>query len=34
MAEDKELYLGYTTDKAVTPWYQQFLLALEDGKLL
>ncbi len=34
MGEQKELYLGYTTDKAITPWYQKFLEALDEEKLL
>ncbi len=34
MAEQKELYLGYTTDKAITPWFQKFLEALDQEKLL
>ncbi|MGQ4871686.1 MAG: Zn-ribbon domain-containing OB-fold protein [Candidatus Thorarchaeota archaeon] len=32
--EKKELYLGYTTDKAVTPFFQKFLEALEQEKLM
>ena len=34
MAEHEEIYLGYSTDKAVTPFLQKFLEALEDGKLM
>ncbi len=34
MAEHKEIYLGYSTDKAVTPFFQKFLEALEQGKLM
>jgi len=34
MAEKKELYLGYTTDKAVTPYLQEFLEYLDDEKLM
>ena len=34
MAEKKELYLGYSTDKAVTPFFQEFLEALDQDKLM
>jgi uncharacterized OB-fold protein len=34
MAEDKEIYLGYTTDKAMTPFFQNFMNQLEQGKLM
>lgn len=34
MAEKKELYLGYATDKAVTPFFQEFLEALDEGNLM
>jgi uncharacterized OB-fold protein len=34
MAEKKELYLGYSTDKAITPFFQDFLEALEQGTLM
>ncbi|TXT57463.1 MAG: hypothetical protein BAJATHORv1_10165 [Candidatus Thorarchaeota archaeon] len=34
MSEEKELYLGYTTDKAITPFFQDFLEALEQEKLM
>ncbi len=34
MAEHKELYLGYSTDKAVTPFFQEFLEALDQNKLM
>ena len=34
MAEKKELYLGYATDKAVTPFFQEFLEALDQEKLM
>lgn len=34
MAEEKELYLGYSTDKAVTPFFQKFLEALDGEKLM
>ena len=34
MAEHEEIYLGYSTDKAVTPFFQKFLEALEGGKLM
>lgn len=34
MAEKKELYLGYSTDKAVTPFFQSFLEALDQEKLM
>ena len=34
MAEEKELYLGYATDKAVTPFMQKFLEALDGEKLM
>lgn len=33
MAEEKELYLGYATDKAMTPFFKDFLLRLDGGKL-
>ncbi len=32
--EKKELYLGYATDKAMTPFFQEFLEALDEGKLM
>ena len=34
MAEHKEIYLGYSTDKAITPFFQEFLEALDKGKLM
>ncbi|RDE14326.1 MAG: hypothetical protein C4K48_06395 [Candidatus Thorarchaeota archaeon] len=34
MAEKKELYLGYTTDKAITPFMQSFLEHLDQGRLM
>ncbi|MDF1541169.1 MAG: Zn-ribbon domain-containing OB-fold protein [Candidatus Thorarchaeota archaeon] len=34
MAEHNELYLGYATDKAVTPFMQKFLEALDEEKLM
>ncbi len=34
MAEKKEIYLGYTTDKAITPWLFEFMLALDQEKIL
>lgn len=34
MAERKELYLGYTTDKAVTPFLQDFLEHLDENRLM
>ena len=34
MAEKKEIYLGYSTDKAITPFFQDFLEALEQGNLM
>jgi uncharacterized OB-fold protein len=34
MAEHKELYLGYSSDKAVTPFYQEFLEALDQEKIM
>jgi uncharacterized OB-fold protein len=34
MAEKKELYLGYSTDKAITPFLQSFLERLYEGKLM
>ncbi len=34
MAEKKELYLGYTTDKAITPYLQEFLENLDEEKLM
>jgi uncharacterized OB-fold protein len=34
MAEKKELYLGYSTDKAITPFLQTFLERLYEGKLM
>ncbi|MGY5858047.1 MAG: OB-fold domain-containing protein [Candidatus Thorarchaeota archaeon] len=34
MAEKKELYLGYTTDKAVTPFFQEFLEHLDEERLM
>ena len=34
MAEKKELYLGYTTDKAITPFFQEFLEHLDEEKLM
>ena len=34
MAEKKELYLGYSSDKAITPFYQEFLEALDQEKLM
>jgi uncharacterized OB-fold protein len=34
MAEKKELYLGYSTDKAVTPFFYSFLSSLDEGKLM
>ncbi|MCK4279390.1 MAG: OB-fold domain-containing protein, partial [Candidatus Thorarchaeota archaeon] len=32
--EKKEIYLGYSTDKAITPFYQEFLEALDQQKLM
>ncbi len=32
--DKKELYLGYTTDKAVTPFFQEFLENLEQERLM
>ncbi|MGY5881340.1 MAG: OB-fold domain-containing protein [Candidatus Thorarchaeota archaeon] len=34
MAEKKELYLGYTTDKAVTPYFQEFLEHLDEERVM
>lgn len=34
MSEHKELYLGYSSDKAVTPFYQEFLEALDQEKIM
>ncbi|MFW9908776.1 MAG: zinc ribbon domain-containing protein, partial [Candidatus Thorarchaeota archaeon] len=34
MSEQKELYLGYSTDKAITPFFQKFLEGLDEGKLM
>lgn len=34
MAEKKEVYLGYTTDKALTPWYVEWLAALEQERIM
>ncbi|MHA2143513.1 MAG: Zn-ribbon domain-containing OB-fold protein [Candidatus Thorarchaeota archaeon] len=34
MAEKKELYLGYSSDKALTPWYEEFLSFLDQEKLM
>jgi uncharacterized OB-fold protein len=34
MTEHKEIYLGYSTDKAITPFFQDFLEALEQEKLM
>ena len=34
MAEKKELYLGYATDKAITPFFQEFLENLDEEKLM
>ncbi|TFG06587.1 hypothetical protein EU538_10030 [Candidatus Thorarchaeota archaeon] len=35
MAEkDMDIYLGYTTDKALTPFYRKFLSALDEKKLM
>ena len=31
---EKEIYLGYTTDKAVTPFFREFLLSLEKGQMM
>ncbi len=31
---EKELYLGYATDKVVTPFFRKFLEALEQEKLM
>ena len=33
MAEDKELYLGYATDKAMTPFFKDFMSRLDGGKI-
>ena len=33
MAEQKELYLGYTTDKALTPWYAEWLSYLDQEQV-
>ncbi|NWF96731.1 MAG: OB-fold domain-containing protein [Candidatus Thorarchaeota archaeon] len=30
---EKEVYLGYTTDKALTPFFRQFLTELDSGTL-
>ncbi len=34
MTEKKELYLGYATDKAITPWYSEWLGHLEQEKVM
>lgn len=34
MSEQKELYLGYSTDKAITPFFHKFLEVLNQGKLM
>ena len=34
MAEKKELYLGYSTDKAITPFFQEFLEHLDEERLM
>ena len=34
MAEKKELYLGYSTDKAMTPYFQEFLENLDEERLM
>ncbi|MHA2378724.1 MAG: Zn-ribbon domain-containing OB-fold protein [Candidatus Thorarchaeota archaeon] len=34
MTEKKELYLGYTTDKAMTPWYSEWLGYLDQEKIM
>ncbi len=34
MSGEKELYLGYTTDKAVTPFFREFLKNLDEGKMM
>ncbi|MFW9833933.1 MAG: Zn-ribbon domain-containing OB-fold protein [Candidatus Thorarchaeota archaeon] len=34
MAEQEEIYLGYSTDKAITPFFHKFLEALEEKKLM
>ncbi len=34
MSGEKEIYLGYTTDKAVTPFFKQFLEALEKEHIM
>jgi uncharacterized OB-fold protein len=34
MSEQKELYLGYSSDKAITPFLRNFLLDLDNGKLM
>ncbi|MFW9799979.1 MAG: Zn-ribbon domain-containing OB-fold protein [Candidatus Thorarchaeota archaeon] len=34
MAEKKELYLGYATDKAITPWYSEWLSYLDQEKVM
>ena len=34
MAEKKELYLGYTTDKAITPFFYSWLTYLDQNKLM
>jgi uncharacterized OB-fold protein len=34
MAEKKELYLGYATDEAITPFFQEFLENLDEERLM
>ncbi|MEM2142266.1 MAG: OB-fold domain-containing protein [Candidatus Thorarchaeota archaeon] len=34
MSGEKEIYLGYTTDKVVTPFFKEFLLKLEQGQMM
>ena len=33
MSEKKEIYLGYTTDKALTPWYSEWLEYLDQEQV-
>jgi uncharacterized OB-fold protein len=34
VAEKKELYLGYSSDRAITPFYQEWLEYLDEEKLM
>ncbi|MHA2066821.1 MAG: Zn-ribbon domain-containing OB-fold protein [Candidatus Thorarchaeota archaeon] len=34
MAEKKELYLGYASDRALTPWFAEWLGYLDEEKLM